>query len=105
MSNIVFQVLNHPDHLDAWMRFGVVDREGGHVTKVGIVSWVDQDPYGRVPAECGFSVAHEDLQSLADALWDHGVRPSKMVGGVNADLHAAVKEHLSDLRGIINKKG
>lgn len=105
MNNIVFQVLNRPDSFGAWMRFGMVDREGGHVTKVGIVSWVDQDPDSRVPAECGFSVGSEDLQSLADALWDNGIRPSKMVEGVNVDLHAAVKEHLSDLRGIINKKG
>ena len=45
-----------------------------------------------------FKLDHEEVQSLMDALWDCGIRPSEGMG--SAGQLAAVQNHLKDMQKI-----
>jgi hypothetical protein len=53
-----------------------------------------------------FQLRHHDAQVLFDALWEHGLRPTKAEStdanhlGVQAELATALREHITDLRKV-----
>lgn len=53
------------------------------------------------PCPVSMELSKEDCQSLMDALWDAGIRPS--AGQGSAGQLAAIQDHLSDARSMLTK--
>lgn len=62
------------------------------------IEWVKRER-GSVSSPCFNLEADEDAQSLMDALWNAGVRPSNGEG--NVGMIGAMKDHLADLRADV----
>jgi hypothetical protein len=99
MSNMVFQVLPDPDSYGSRFRFA--QKVNGRVSKIGVVSFEEYDPSTKLPDNCGFGVEKDDLQALADMLWEFGIKPTGATGGVSKELFDATVSHLNDLRKLV----
>lgn len=53
------------------------------------------------PCPAAMELTKEECQSLIDALWDAGIRPS--AGQGSAGQLAAVQDHLNDTRSLLTK--
>lgn len=62
---------------------------------------IEIDPAEEIPAECEIPVSREQMQALANALWDAGYRPQAAQG--SAGQLAAVSAHLADVQRILDR--
>jgi len=75
------------------------DKRGSTLAFPQQIVWeaiAQEDNY--VAPEPLFKLDHEEVQSLMDALWDCGIRPSEGMG--SAGQLAAVQNHLKDMQKI-----
>jgi hypothetical protein len=80
----------------AWKRLD--DNRVAVMQPVPIISSHDD---GCVPCPEMMNLTPEDCQSLIDALWDAGIRPTQGYGSTGQ--LAAVQDHLNDTRQLLTK--
>ena len=91
-------------HREPWtglikVLYGRIDHSSGRIYGAEPVVLKEVTP--GIPVQPMVQLEYEEGQSLMDALWECGIRPSEGTGSAGA--MAAVQKHLEDMRTLVFK--